>query len=127
MKKLLVVDDQEQVLKLVKAIVSRDDRFELFTARDGREAIAIARREKPDALFVDILMPEMDGYEVCRELKNDPLTAKTVVIMFSAFASDYDIQKSEDVKADGYFAKPFNPSLFIHKVEDATGLTANKG
>lgn len=126
MKKLLVVDDQEHVLRLVKAIVSRDNRFEAFLVRDGRQAIEIAQREHPDAIFVDILMPGMDGYEVCREIKSNPITAGTVVIMFSAFANDYDVQKSSEVKADGYFAKPFNPSLFIHKVEEALGLPAGK-
>ncbi len=126
MKKLLVVDDQEHVLRLVKAIVSRDNRFEAILARDGRQAIEIAQKEHPDAIFVDILMPGMDGYEVCREIKTNPITAGTIVIMFSAFANDYDTQKSSEVKADGYFAKPFNPSLFIHKVEEALGLPTGK-
>ncbi len=54
---------------LVKAILSRDNRFEVLMTRDGKQAIEIALREKPDAMFVDILMPEMDGYEVCRRSK----------------------------------------------------------
>ncbi len=58
------------------------------------------------------------------EIKSNPTTAKTVVIMFSAFAGDYDVQKSIEVKADGYFPKPFNPIAFIHKVEEALGLPA---
>ncbi len=126
MKKLLVVDDQEHVLRLVKAIVSRDNRFEATLVRDGREALEIVQRDHPDAIFVDILMPGMDGFEVCREIKSNPATAGTIVIMFSAFANDYDTQKASDVKADGYFAKPFVPALFIHKVEEALGLPAIK-
>ena len=126
MKKLLVVDDQEHVLRLVKAIVSRDNRFEATLVRDGRQAVEIAQREQPDAMFVDILMPGMDGFEVCREIKSNPITAHTVVIMFSAFANDYDSQKSAEVKADGYLAKPFIPSIFIQKVEEALGLPAGK-
>lgn len=126
MKKLLVVDDQEHVLRLVKAIVSRDSRFEATLVRDGKQAVEIAQKERPDAMFVDILMPGLDGFEVCRQIKANPATAGTVVIMFSAFANDYDTQKSAEVKADGYFSKPFNPTFFIQKVEEALGLPASR-
>ena len=74
-KKVLVADDEEAVLAFVSATMGNDDRYKVLLARDGEEALEIARRQRPDLLFLDILMPKRNGYELCRVLKDDPDTA----------------------------------------------------
>lgn len=122
MKKILLADDEETVRSLVAATIRDDSQYMLLEARDGTEALDIARREKPDLILLDIVMPGMTGFEVCRLLKADPATQKTAIIMLTALAQDADRELGRKVGADGYFSKPFSPTALIRKVEEALGL-----
>ncbi|MBF8266916.1 MAG: response regulator receiver protein [Dehalococcoidia bacterium] len=117
-KKILLADDEEGVLELLSATLGNDKRYVLFLARDGEEALRIARREKPDLLFLDVVMPKMNGYQMCQALKEDPATAQTRVIMLTALAQQAHRQRAMEAGADDYFTKPFSPTALLNVVEN---------
>ena len=117
MGKVLVVDDDKDILALVRATLQGDDRYKIFLAEDGEEAVRIAKQEKPDLIFLDIMMPKMNGYEVCQVLKGDPHTTDIKVIMLTALGQEFDRQKAMDSGADGYFTKPFSPTALLEEVD----------
>lgn len=114
----MLVDDEENVLVLVSAALEDDERFELLLARDGEEALELARREKPDLLLLDVLMPEIDGYEVCRRLKEDPETAFIKIIMLTALVEESGEMKAKAAGADGYLTKPFSIAALRNMLEE---------
>ena len=117
-KKVLLADDEEDVLMLVSATLGGDDRFNLILARDGEEALARARNDNPDLIFLDVMMPKMDGFEVCKALKSDNATNHVKVVMLTAMAQELDKAKAEEAGADFYFTKPFSPTALLNKVEE---------
>jgi len=117
-KKILVADDEEFIRRLVSATLRDDRRFDVLLAADGVEALELAQKEKPDIIFLDVLMPKLDGFEVCRRLKSDPQTSAIRIIMLTALDSRADREKGEEVGADGYFTKPFSPTALIQEVEE---------
>ncbi len=121
-KKILIVDDEEAVLAIVSATLDDDDRYALFLGGNGEEAVRVCERERPDLLFLDIMMPDMDGYEVCRSLRNDPNTADITIIMLTALAQDFDQRKAMEVGADEYMTKPFSPTALLERVEQVLGV-----
>ena len=120
-KKILLADDEEPVRALVTATIRDDTRYKILEAKDGIEALEIARKEKPDIILLDIMMPRMDGFEVCRHLKSDPKTSSISIIMLTALAQNTDKDKAREVGANGYFAKPFSPTALIKKLEEVLG------
>jgi CheY-like chemotaxis protein len=92
--------------------------YECVTAINGKEALQKAREEHPDLILLDIMMPFMDGYEVCRELRADPSTRDIPVVMLTAKSQQVDIQKGKDVGADDYITKPFRPSTLRKKFNE---------
>ena len=117
-KKVMLADDEEELLALVSATLEGSEGFKILLAQDGAEALEMARREKPDLLFLDIMMPKLNGYEVCRELKKDPATASITIIMLTALAQDSERIKAMEAGADGYLTKPFSPTALLNKVEE---------
>lgn len=118
-KRILLVDDEEAILELVSATLGHDDGYQFVLARDGEEALNIARRDKPDLIILDILMPKKDGYYVCRTLKEDPETAHIKVVILTALAQELDCQKALASGADGYLTKPFSPMALLEKLEQS--------
>ena len=121
-KQILIVDDEEAVLVLLSATLANDDRYSLLLARNGEEAIRICGRQSPDLLFLDITMPGMDGYEVCRSLRNNPSNGDIKIVMLTAMAQDLDRRKANEVGADDYMTKPFSPTALMEKVEELLGV-----
>ncbi len=119
MKKILVVDDQKEIRELVEITLRMGD-YQIFQAGTGPEAIEIARREKPNLMFLDVMMPEggMDGFDVCKELKNDPETADITIIMLTAMGQDEDRARGNAAGADDYFTKPFSPLKLMQKTDE---------
>ncbi len=118
MKKILIVDDEWQVRRLVEVTLRADDR-EILMAEVGEDAVEIARREKPDLILMDIMMPgEIDGLKATRILKNDPKTKGCTIIMLTAKSQDEDREKGFEAGADDYFSKPFSPMALIEKTEE---------
>lgn len=120
-KKILLADDEEPVRALVAATIRDDSRYKILEAKDGVEVLEIARKEKPDIILLDIMMPRMDGFEVCRHLKSDPKTSGIIIIMLTALAQNADKDKAKEAGANGYFAKPFSPTALIKKLEEVLG------
>lgn len=114
--KVLLADDEEVIRKLV-ALTLGDD-YDIYYASDGEEAVQVARREHPDLMFLDVMMPKLDGFEVCRLLKSDPATAETIIIMLSARGQDGDKRLGQEAGADHYFVKPFSPLTLLNKVNE---------
>jgi two-component system phosphate regulon response regulator PhoB len=118
MKKILIVDDQPQVQELLKVTFEFDD-YHITFAEDGYQAIQSVRTERPDIILLDIMMPdsELDGLEVCRHLKADPITAGITIILLSAKAKREDIETGLAAGADDYFIKPFSPVALMQRIE----------
>ena len=117
MKKILIADDLSEVVELVRVILEGKD-YEIVDASNGKEALKKARLEKPDLVLLDIVMPKMDGLEVCRELKKDPQTQDIPVLMLTAKAQETDKEKGRKAGANYYITKPFSPSALLIKIEE---------
>ena len=116
-KKILVCDDEPYILMALTDAVEMEG-YECFTAINGKEALQKARETLPDLIMLDIMMPFMDGFEVCRELKADASTRDIPVIMLTAKSQQVDIQKGKDAGADDYITKPFRPSTLRKKFNE---------
>lgn len=107
-KKILLADDEEDV-KIVLGMFLETKGYDVCTAFDGLDAIDKAQSEKPDVILLDIMMPLIDGYEVCKKLKADPTTADIPVVMLSAASHAESVKKGIDAGAVDYLVKPFEP------------------
>jgi DNA-binding response OmpR family regulator len=116
-RKILVVDDERSLRLLVVGTLQAYD-YQVFKAENGYEALEIARRERPDLVLLDVVMPEMDGFEVCRRLKADPVTKDAVVVMLTVLAQEADRKKGLEAGADAYLTKPFSPTALLNKVKE---------
>ena len=122
MRKVLHVDDYEGVLSLVHATLRNDERYQILLARDGEEALDLARLEKPDLIFMDIMMPKTDGYSVCRELIDDPDTSQIKVVLLTALDTEFSRDRGMEAGAVDYITKPFSPIALLEKVDDILGI-----
>lgn len=106
-KRILVVDDDEVIVETITTSLKEDKHnYEVISARDGFEAGIQVSHFKPDLLILDIMMPDIDGYEVCRRIKSSELTKKTKVIVLSGYLDDENYQKMREYGADSCFSKP---------------------
>jgi two-component system alkaline phosphatase synthesis response regulator PhoP len=119
-KKILVVDDEMHILRIVKYKLESAG-YQVLTALNGTEALQIARDEKPSLIFLDIMMPGINGYEVCSELKNDPTTRDIIIIMLTAKGQESDKIKGLEVGVDEYITKPFSPQDLLDRTKDLLG------
>jgi CheY-like chemotaxis protein len=117
LKKILLADDDPAIRLLVNATL-RSDQYQIIEASDGQEALTLARREHPDLILLDVSMPKVDGFEVCRRLKEDPSTAEIRIIMLTGHTLDADRQAGAALGADGYFTKPFSPLALLDRIAD---------
>ncbi len=117
MKKILIVDDKLEVVELIAATL-KGEGYRLITASDGREALEKIGTEKPDLVLLDVIMPEMDGFEVLIEAKKDPKTKGIPIIMLTAEGQKSDKDKGIELGAEGYIIKPFSPSHLLIKIEE---------
>ena len=104
---VLVVDDNQQNLELLQAYLDDMD-CETIAAHDGAEALEIIKQKQPDLILLDVMMPKMSGFEVCRRVKNNPKTADIPVIMVTALSELGDIERGLDSGTDDFLSKPIN-------------------
>jgi two-component system alkaline phosphatase synthesis response regulator PhoP len=116
-KKILLADDQEGVRELVGATLGEEE-FDLLQASDGEQALKLARANNPDLILLDVMMPVLDGFQVCKQLKEDPDTRHIKIIMLTAKGSDSDMERGTSSGADGYFVKPFSPLALLTQVHE---------
>ena len=117
-KKILIAEDEEDILELLSAIFGDLGDYEILCARDGEEALRITRVDNPDIILLDIQLPKLNGYEVCKLVKSDPTMSQTKVLMISGMAQNSDWQKAREAGADGYIIKPFSSIELVEKVEE---------
>lgn len=113
---ILVVDDEASILELLRFNLAKEG-YQVLTAEDGQQALHYARTEKPDLIILDIMLPEIDGYEVCRALKADKETAGIPVIMLSARGDVLDKVVGLELGADDYIVKPFSLKEVVARVK----------
>jgi two-component system, OmpR family, alkaline phosphatase synthesis response regulator PhoP len=126
-KKVLIVDDEPNILILMEQALEKledEDDVELLTARDGVEALNRIKEEKPDLVFLDVMMPKMSGLEVCNTVKNELGMEDVYIIMLTAKGQEYDKQSGMAVGANLYMTKPFRPKEVLVKAREILGLTA---
>jgi two-component system, OmpR family, phosphate regulon response regulator PhoB len=112
---VLLVDDDPGLRRLIGTTLGTED-FDLLQATDGEEALTIARQRLPELVLLDVNMPKLDGFEVCRHLKSEPATANIKVVMLTARGADVDRARGREAGADDYFIKPFSPVQLLNKV-----------
>ena len=117
-KKILIIDDEEDIVYLMKLRLEFQN-YQVVPLNTSAEALEVAKREKPDLILLDIMMPEKNGYEVCKELKKDPMTHKIPVILFTAKAQAKErvTDLYESVGADDYIFKDFELDKLLSKVK----------
>ena len=119
-KKILIVDDEVHIRALLEQALEdlEDAGVELLSARDGEEGLQYAREEKPDLMLLDVMMPEKNGYEVCETIKQDPDLRNIYIILLTAKGQATDKVRGEEVQANEYITKPFNPDEILQKARD---------
>lgn len=110
--KILAVDDEKHIVRLVQINLQKEG-YDVVTASNGREALEQVEREKPDLVIMDVMMPEMGGFEALQEMKANEATSTVPVIMLTAKAQDADVFEGWKSGADLYLTKPFNPQELL--------------
>ena len=124
-KKILVVDDEAHIVQLIEQTLEdlEDQGVELLIAKDGEEALAVIREEKPELVFLDVMMPKINGFEVCRIVKNEWKMADTYIVMLTAKGQELDKQKGQDAGANWYITKPFDPDSLYNDALKVLGIS----
>lgn len=116
-KKILIVDDEDGIVKLVKMYLEYNH-YEVITASDGQEGLDKAKTGEPDLIILDLMLPKINGYKVCGLLKKDSRYAKIPVILFTAKTQEKDMKLGQEVGADAYLTKPFEPEILLSKIKE---------
>lgn len=116
MKKILIVDDEPNIVMSLEFAFQKQG-YEVFIARDGSEALNIIHQNVPDVIILDIMMPQVDGYETIKQVRGNSAFAKAKIIFLSAKSKPEDIEKGLSLGADDYFTKPFSVKKLIAAVE----------
>ena len=126
MPTVLIVDDEQHIRLLIEQALEEleDDGVELLTAPDGEVALDVVRNHVPQLVFLDVTMPKVNGFDVCRTIKEDLGLAGTYVVMLTAKGQAYDRQRGLEVGADLYLTKPFDPDELLEIARRALGLDA---
>lgn len=113
---VLVADDEPCILETTRYILESEG-YDVLTARDGEEAYALAARRRPRVLLLDVMMPKLNGYEVCRRLRANPETAGAYILIVTAKGQMLDEQQALAAGADGYVRKPFDDEEVLARLE----------
>ena len=113
--KVLIVDDEPSILLSLEFLMKKEG-YKVFIARDGKEAFDIIKEVRPNIILLDIMMPNVDGYQVCKFVKGTPEYAQTKVVFMSAKNKESDIEQGYDLGADLYIPKPFSTRDLVKKV-----------
>lgn len=114
-KKILIADDEQNIVISIEFLLRREG-FEVVVAGDGEEALAKARSEKPDLLLLDVMMPKMNGFDVCQALRADAQLAGIRVLMLTAKGRETEVSKGLGLGADAYMTKPFSTKELVSQV-----------
>lgn len=123
MSKVLIVDDELHIRLLLQQTLEEleDEGVRLLTADNGEKALEKIREEKPKLVFLDVMMPKMNGFDVCKIVKNDLGMKDVYIVMLTAKGQEFDKRKGREVGADIYITKPFNPDEIVKKAREVLG------
>jgi len=123
-QKLLIVDDEAHIRMLLEQTLEEleDEGVDFYSAQNGEEAFEIIRTEKPQLVFLDVMMPKMNGMEVCRKVKKELELNDVFIVLLTAKGQELDRQKGQEVGADLYMTKPFDPEVILEKAKEILGL-----
>ncbi|MGN6533928.1 MAG: response regulator transcription factor [Ginsengibacter sp.] len=123
-QKLLIVDDEAHIRMLLEQTLEEleDDGVNFYSASNGEEAYEIIKTENPQLVFLDVMMPKMNGMEVCRKVKKELALNDVFIVLLTAKGQELDRQKGQEVGADLYMTKPFDPEVILEKAKEILGL-----
>lgn len=119
-KKILLVDDEPNVVKSL-AFVLRKEGYDVSSASNGEDAMTMILESKPSLMFLDVMMPKKNGYEVCQEVKGNSSLSDIHIIMLTAKGQEADKEKGLNAGADEFMTKPFSPMVVVDKVKELLG------
>lgn len=114
--RILIVDDEEDILEFISYNLKKQD-YRVFTSINGKDALKVARQEKPDLILLDIMMPEMDGIEVCKQLRKDDRFHGVIIAFLTARHEDFVHTNALDVGGDDFITKPIKPSVLVSRIK----------
>lgn len=117
LKKILVVDDDPYILMSLEFLMKKNG-YDVMVARNGTEALDIVEKQLPDVVLLDIMMPDVDGYEICRHIKASKKLKDAKVVFMSAKTKEADIKKGYDLGASLYITKPFSTREMIRQIKE---------
>ncbi len=115
-KKILVIEDSLTMQRILSFVLEKEG-YEVEIANNGEEGLQKARAHKPDLIFTDLMMPVMDGFEVCRQIRADEKLKDSIIIILTGRGQDSDIEKGLQAGADDYLMKPFDPPKVVQRVK----------
>ncbi len=123
-QKILIVDDEAHIRMLIEQTLEdlEDEGVEFFTAENGEIALEIIQSEKPNLVFLDVMMPKMNGMEVCRKVKQELGLQDVFIILLTAKGQELDRLKGQEVGANVYMTKPFDPEALLTKAKEVLNL-----
>ncbi len=123
-QKILIVDDEAHIRMLIEQTLEEleDKGVEFLTAENGEIALEIIQQEKPTLVFLDVMMPKMNGMEVCRRVKKELLMNDIFIVLLTAKGQELDRLKGQEVGADVYMTKPFDPEVILSKAKEVLGI-----
>ncbi len=124
MAKILIVDDEPHIRVLLEQTLEEfeDEGVELLIEENGQDALETIRDEKPELVFLDVMMPKMNGFEVCDTVKNKLAMRDVYIVLLTAKGQEFDKKKGNEVGADIYMTKPFNPDEVVEKAREVLGV-----
>ena len=123
-QKILIVDDEAHIRMLIEQTLEEleDEGVEFLTAENGEIALEIIQKENPRLVFLDVMMPKMNGMEVCRRVKKELQLNNVFIVLLTAKGQELDRQRGQEVGADVYMTKPFDPEIILSKAKEVLGL-----
>ena len=123
-QKILIVDDEAHIRMLIEQTLEdlEDEGVEFLSAENGEIALEIIQKENPQLVFLDVMMPKMNGMEVCRRVKKELGMENVFIVLLTAKGQETDRQKGQDVGADVYMTKPFDPEVLLNKAREVLGI-----
>ena len=118
--KVLVVDDEPFICRSLTFVLRKGD-YEVYEARNGEDGLLAIQQHRPDLVFLDVMMPKLNGFEVAQKVKNDPALKGTRIILLTAKGQDCDRELGKRAGADDYMTKPFSPTKILERVREILG------
>ncbi len=116
-QKIMVVEDEESLLKLECMLLTMRG-YQVYSMKNGKDALECIEKEMPDLVLLDVMLPGINGFQVCQQIKSKPLTSHIPVILLTAKKGSQDMALGEEVKADRYITKPFKASLIFEIIQE---------